>query len=472
MCPTRTMRGARHSARVRTPETRVVPSQAMPAVAARVVPFALAVLITAAGCTLVASRPATSTGLPPPVRVVLPNGVRVVVQEHRASDVTALQLWVRAGGRDETANELGLAHYLEHMLFKGTTSRPTGFIDRDVEGVGGRMNAGTSLDYTYYHVVLPAARTSAAIDLLADISVNASLDTAVLDAEKRVVLEEMRLSEDNPRRHLARRLQEVIFDGHPYGRPVIGTAELIRGLTRETLLAFYRRLYAPEAFTLVVVGPVTPAEVVERARRTLGRIPRSGNMPLPAPVPPSLRPRRLEVARPGTSAYLGLGWLAPRIDHADVAAVDLLITILGQTRTSRLTRTLRDELGLVSSVRSSYSALEAGGAISVTAQMEPANLERAEAQILQEVRRLRDAGVTESERRRAITAAEAQREFASETAEGRAHALGYAETVWRLDAELAYLDRVREVTRTQIQAVAQKYLDPDRYARVAFVPAR
>src|SRR5436309_7101361 len=117
-----------------------------------------------------AGSPITVEG---PTRHVLHNGVRVLVQEYPSSEVVAVQLWVRAGGRDEAASELGLAHYLEHMLFKGTTSRPTGFIDRDVEGVGGRMNAGTSLDYTYYHMVLPAARTGAAIDLLADISVNA-----------------------------------------------------------------------------------------------------------------------------------------------------------------------------------------------------------------------------------------------------------------------------------------------------------
>ena len=429
-------------------------------------------MLVAAGCALLPSTPLPSPGLARPVRHVLSNGVRVIVQEHRASDVVALQLWVRAGGRDEAATELGLAHYLEHMLFKGTTSRPTGFIDRDIEGVGGRMNAGTSLDYTYYHMVLPAGRTSAAIDLLADISVNASLETAVLDAEKRVVLEEMRLSEDNPRRFLARKLHETVFEGHPYGRPVIGTPELVRGLTRETLLAFYRRLYAPEAFTLVVVGPVAPADVIERAERTFGRLPRTGASPLPAPAAPPLRPRRVELERPGTQAYLALGWHAPRIDHADVAAVDLLVTILGQTRTSRLTRTLRDNLKLVNIVSSGYSALEAAGSVSVTAQTDPRNLERVETEILREVVRLRDEGVTEAERRRAITAAEAQHEFASETAEGRAQALGRAETVWRLEDELAYLDRVRTVTRAQIQAAAQKYLDPLRYVRVTFVPAR
>lgn len=447
----------------------VVRWQSMPALAARTLPL-LAALLVAAGCSVVPARTPSGGGLARPVRHVLPNGVRVIVQDHRASDVVALQLWVRAGGRDEAASELGLAHYLEHMLFKGTTSRPGGFIDRDVEGAGGRMNAGTSLDYTYYHMVLPVTRTAAAIDLLADISVNASLETSVLDAEKRVVLEEMRLSEDNPRRFLARKLYEAVFEGHPYGRPVIGTPELVRGLTRETLLGFYRRLYAPEAFALVVVGPVNPTEVIARAERTFGRLPRSGTSPLPAPVTPPLRPRQIEIARPGTQAYLGLGWHGPRIDHADVAAVDLLVTILGQTRTSRLTRALRDDLKLVSSVSSSYGALEAAGTVSVTAQTEPRNLARVETEILREIGRIRDQGVTDAERRRAVTAAEAQYEFGNETAEGRARALGRAETVWRLEDELAYVDRVRTVTRDQIQAAAQKYLDPARYVRITFVP--
>jgi len=135
-------------------------------------------------------------------------------------------------------------------------------------------------------------------------------------------------------------------------------------------------------------------------------------------------------------------------------------------------KTLRDNLKLVNTISSSYSALEAGGSVSVTAQMDPGNLDRVETEIRRQVGRLRDEGVTEAERRRAITAAEAEHEFAKETAEGRAQALGRAETVWRLEDELAYIDRVRTVTRAQIQAAAQKYLDPERYVRLTFVPAR
>src|SRR5262245_18598168 len=155
-----------------------------------------------------------------PVRHVLSNGVRIIIEEHRTSDVVAVQLWVKAGGRDEAANELGLAHYLEHMLFKGTPTRPGRLIDREVEGTGGRMNAGTSLDFTYYHMVLPAHRAVAGVEILADIGVNASLDEPLLEAEKRVVLEEIRLGEDSPMRFLFKKTYESVFEGHPYGRQI------------------------------------------------------------------------------------------------------------------------------------------------------------------------------------------------------------------------------------------------------------
>lgn len=405
-----------------------------------------------------------------PVRHVLPNGVRVVIQEYRSSEVVAVQLWVRAGGRDEAASELGLAHYLEHMLFKGTTTRARGFVDRDVEGVGGRMNAGTSLDFTFYHAVLPAHREIPAIEMLSDISVNSSLDETELELEKKVVIEEMRLSEDTPQRHLVRRLYGMVFDSHTYGRPVLGTADIIRNLSRDTLLAFYRRHYVPESFTLVVVGPVNPTETLRAAERTFGRLPRSGLQRLPASAPVSPEPKRAETQRPGALAYLGLGWLGPKLDHADTPAVDLLVSILGQSRSSRLTQSLRERQALVNSVGSDYSALEAGGVITVTAQLEPANLARAEAEVLNEIRRVREAGVTDAELRRAITRAEAEHAFRMETAEGRARLLGHAETVWRLAEELAYIDRLRLVTTAQVHLAARRYLTPEHYGRLAFVP--
>jgi zinc protease len=432
----------------------------------------LLVFLVTGGCSVSPSSLRATAPSPGPTRHVLPNGIPVIIQEHRASDVVAVQLWVRAGGRDEAPTELGLAHYLEHMLFKGTATRPPGFIERDVEGVGGRINAGTSWDYTFYHTVLPARQGPAAIGMLADVGVNAALEAGLLEAEKQVVLEEMRLNDDNPRRFLVRQLFASVYEAHPYGRPVIGRPELINALTRDTLLSFYRRHYTPEMFALVVVGAVNPDEILRVARATLGSLPRTGTGRLPSPPPPPARSVRVEAVRPGGQAHLGLAWPAPRLDHADTAALDLLVSILGRTKTSRLVASLRERQGLASAIACSLSSMEGGGLLMITAQLEPGQLARAEAEVLSELRRVRDGGVTATELKRAVIAAEVQHEFAIETAEGRARAYGHAETTWRLEEELTYVDRLRSVSAAQVQAVARRYFDLERYARVTLVPPR
>jgi zinc protease len=155
---------------------------------------ALVVALTLAGC---ARTPLRLSPLAGPTREVLANGVVLIALDHRAADVVSLQLWMRVGGRDETPAELGLSHYLEHMLFKGTPSRPPGSIDRLIEGFGGSSNAFTAYDTTHFDVLVPAARVGAAMELLADIAVNASFPPAELEAEKQVVFEEMRVLLDD-----------------------------------------------------------------------------------------------------------------------------------------------------------------------------------------------------------------------------------------------------------------------------------
>ena len=223
----------------------------------------------------------------------------LITQEHRAADVVALQLWLRVGGRDEAPNELGLSHYLEHMLFKGTPTRPPGSIDRLIEGLGGTSNAFTAYDFTHFDVVLPAAHMRAGLDLLADIAVNASFVPAELESEKKVVFEEMNLTEDDPERFLTRRLSEVAFRPHPYGRPILGTRELIQALTREGLSAYYRKRYVPSNMVVVVVGPVTRGAVRPMLDATFGRLRGPSIARAPLPSVPTLGPTsREDVPRP------------------------------------------------------------------------------------------------------------------------------------------------------------------------------
>lgn len=426
------------------------------------------------GCSAPAATAPSSLARPDPLtRLVLDNGLRLIVQDHRASDVVALHLWVGVGGRDEGAAELGFSHFVEHMLFKGTERRGPLFVEREVESVGGRTNAGTSLDYTFYYILLPARRATAGIEILADVAFNSVFDPAELDRERQVVFEEARLGEDNPRSSLVRRLYAQVFAGHPYGRPVLGDEPPLKAATQETLRGYYRRHYAPENMTLVVIGAVDPEEVRAAAARAFGAVPATGYRRQPVPPPPSLAGvRRQEVSRSEKQAYLALGWTAPGLLDPDVYAVDLLVSILGGSRSSRLNQALRERQRLVSTIRAGYSALQTGGIVSVIAQLEPANVATVEAAVLEEIRRLQADGVTEVELQRAITRAEADHAFATETAEGLASVYGRAETVWRLEGELRYLDRLRGVSREEIGEAARRHLRADRYAAVVFAPGR
>jgi zinc protease len=406
-----------------------------------------------------------------PAREVLPNGVVLITQEHRASELVALQLWVRVGGRDEAPSELGLAHYMEHMLFKGTPTRPPGSIDTLIEGLGGTSNAFTSYDYVHYDVVVPADAIQTGAEVLADIAVNASFPPEEIEAEKKVVFEEMNLTEDDPDRYLTRRTTEEAYPAHAYGRPILGTREQVQGLRREMLVDYYRKHYVPGNMVLVVVGAVPRAQVRAVAERTFGRL--QGPPPArrtPPPPGPILRVRAADVPRPEKQAYLGIAWHTAPTGDSDIYAVDLLTYILGDGPASRLNQTLREQRRLVFAIESTYIPRQLSGLVSVMARLEPDKLDAAEAAVLEVVRRVREEGVTEAERQRALVTAESSYAFDIETVEGLARVFGQGETTWTLRDEVEYLTRLRQVTSEQIRAAARRYFRDDNYVRVRFVP--
>jgi zinc protease len=437
--------------------------------------LAAALLLTAcAGSGARSTPPAAGPAdaeLPPPVRQVLRNGMRLIVQDHRAADIVAIYLFIGVGVRHEAPDQLGYAHFQEHMLFKGTDRFGPGYVDRTVEGVGGRSNAVTSFDYTEFHLVVPSDATATGIELLADMAVRSSFAPEEVAREREVIFEEARIEQDNPRSAVVRQLYGLVFAGNPYGRPVLGTRETMQAATQERLRAFNRRYYVPENMTLVVAGPVSPVTVRGIVDRTFGRLPASGYRPAPAPAPrPLAGGARRTVERPEQQAHLALGWPAPRSDDSNGDAVDLLTTILAGTESSRLAQRLRDRERLVSTVTMSYAALIGGGIVSLRAELEAKDLERVERIVLEEIARIQETGPTEEERRLAVTKFEAQHAFDTETSEGLAYAYGLAETTWTLEAELRYVDRLRRVTREQIRDAARRYLSRTDYARLAFVP--
>ncbi len=436
----------------------------------------LAAVALATGCAGSSARsgrlpPAADAELPPPVRSVLRNGMRLIVQDHRASDIVAIYLFVGVGTRHETADQLGYAHFQEHMLFKGTDKFGPGHVDRVVEGVGGRSNAVTSFDYTTFYLILPTEATATGVQLLADMAFRSTFAPDEVAREREVIFEEARIEQDNPKTAIVRQLYGMVFAGHPYGRPVLGTRETMMAATQERLRAFNRRYYTPENMTLVVAGPVEASAVRTMVDRSFGQMGTTGYRPTPLSPPRPLGGTvRRTTERPEQQAHLALGWQAPRSDDPNGDALDLVTTILAGTESSRLARRLRDEERLVSSVTMSYAALVGGGIASLRADLEAKDVDRVEQIVLEEIAKIQESGPTEEERRLAVTKFESQHAFDTETSEGLAYAYGLAETTWTLEAELRYVERLRRITREQIRDAARRYLSRTDYARLAFVP--
>ena len=408
-----------------------------------------------------------------PVKEVLPDGLTLLVQEHRSSDIVAVYLWVGTGVRYEKPDGLGYAHFQEHMLFKGTDTFGPGYIDRTVEGEGGRSNAFTSFDYTTFQIQVPSDGLRKALELLEAMAFRSTFEPKEIDAERQVIFEESRIETDTPKSAIIRQLYGLVFPNHPYGRPVLGTPETMNAADRQKLQAFNKQYYTPENMVLVVVGPVDPKAVRSMVDATFGKRPRTGFVPPPTPPLTPLKGIVCKtVERPEQQAQFAIGWQAPRLSNPDSFALDLVATILGGTESSRLTKTLRDSERLVAGISVSNSSMQLSGIFYVQAQLEAADLDKVKDRILEELARLEKDGPTEEERQLAVTKAESEHAFAYETSDGVAAAYGITQLTGNLDDELRYVDRLRAVTNDQIRDAARKYLPLADYACISFVPGK
>jgi zinc protease len=279
------------------------------------------------------------------------------------------------------------------MLFKGTDTFGPGFIDRTVEGQGGRSNAFTSFDYTTFQILVPVDGTRKALELLEAMAFRSTFDPKEIDAERQVIFEESRIETDTPKSAIIRQLYGLVFPNHPYGRPVLGTPETMNAANREKLKAFNQQYYTPENMVLVVVGPIDPKAIRAMVDATFGKRPKTGYAPPPTPPLSPLKGVICKtVERPEQQAQLALGWQAPSLANPDSFALDLVATILGGSESSRLPKTLRDGERLVSGISVSNSSMQLAGIFYVQAQLEAADVEKAKQRILEELERLEKEG--------------------------------------------------------------------------------
>jgi zinc protease len=387
----------------------------------------------------------------------LSNGVTAIVKENHRAPVVAVQVWVQAGSVYETEKEKGITHLIEHMIFKGTEKRGPGEVAKEIESVGGSINAYTSLDYTVYHCIVPKQFMKKAMDVLCDAVFHSSFDPEELEREKKVVLEEIRMRDDRPKARLSRLLMETAYKTHPYGFPVIGYPETVESFGRKDILAYMERRYRPSQIAVVVVGDVEASQVMPVIQDTFGSVTEKEPQEFIYPSEPRQdSPRIAMEAMEIQEGYLAVAFSGlPDFNAPDVPALDVLSALLGKGESSRLTSSLRNRLELVHSI-DAVSLTPAGpGIFEITASLDPEKIREALSQIFREIFLLKNEKIIEKELERAKVQVETDFVYSQETMEGEARKLGVFETLSRdPHAEKFYLEKVREVTAQDVQRVA------------------
>ncbi len=407
---------------------------------------------------------------------VLENGLKVLLLEEHKAPVVTVHVWYRIGARNEQPGATGLSHFLEHMMFKGTSKVGPGQFSKTVQKNGGRDNAFTSDDYTGYFETFASDRFELALELEADRVRGLLLDAKEVESEKKVIMEERRLrTDDDPVSALRETMEAVAFQVHPYRQPVIGWMSDLEALTREDLVRHYNTYYLPNNAVLIVVGDFKSDELLPKIRRVFGAIPRGPEPPKVRAVEPEQRgERRLVLKKEAELPFVFMGYHVPDLKHSDNFALEVLAYILSGGKSARIYKSL---------VYDKQLALFAGGGydresidpnlFSFYASVMPGKTaEEVERALTAEIERLKGDIVPDRELEKAKNQIEAGFLLGQDSVFNLARQLAEYEIVAGWRTWEAYLPGIRAVKAEDLQRVAKTYLTPDNQTVAVLIPTK
>ena len=404
---------------------------------------------------------------------ILPNGLAVIVQEDHSAPVASVQAWCATGSIDEDQHlGAGLSHILEHMLFKGTKTRSTNEIAQKIQDVGGYINAYTSFDRTVFWIDVPKDGVTTALEILADAMMNSTLPPEEYQKEQEVIRREFAMGMDDPDRVAGLLLFATAYQVHPYRFPVIGELAVYNQLTREQVMQYYQTRYVPNNLTFVVVGDVDAKKIRQQLSDLFQSYPEKSLKPVfVPPEPPQLGRREAHHEFATELTHLSLAWHIPEVTNPDVPALDLLSTILGDGRSSRLYRRVREETGLAFHISAFSYTPGDPGLFGVDATLDPKKREAAEQLALRIIDEVKQIGVTAEELQKAKKITLSHHLGALTTMRGQASDIG---SNWLLTRDLNfsrhYLDAVQKVTLDDIKRVATTYLTENNLTVISLNP--
>jgi zinc protease len=395
----------------------------------------------------------------------LSNGMTIIA-EQLPVDAVNFNLWLNVGSVLESDAINGMAHFLEHMIFKGTDRLKSGEFEQRIEARGAVTNAATSQDYTHYYITTAPQDFADLAPLQLDVLLNPAIPADGFDRERHVVLEEIRRSDDNPRRRNYQRLVEMGFDKLPYNRPVLGPSHVIEGLKPEQMQAFHQQWYHPSAVTAVAVGNLPVDQLIAIVEKSLDTVGWSAKTATDRPHDFAIDPVYSDIIRQEyedpslQQARLMLMWRVPGlVDLQETYALDIIANLLSQGRTARLVQDLREKRGLVSGVNASNMSYQYQGLFTLSATLPTENLEIVETALLEHIQQLQQDLVNPKDLEKICTQVANQFIFGNETPSDRANLYGYYHALMGdLTPAFSYTDRIRSITPEAIRQAAQKYL--------------
>lgn len=403
----------------------------------------------------------------------LPNGQTLIVQEVRNNPIVTIDTWIKTGSINETDSNSGVAHFLEHLFFKGTKKHPAGEFDKILESKGAIINAATSKDFTHYYITIPSAYFDTALDLHADMLMNPQIPRKELEQERKVVLEEIAKDINTPAKKVYNNLNEMLYSHHPYKRKVIGTADVISTIRREEILEYFNNFYGPSNMVTVIVGDIDTASAIEKVTKAF-------NLEYKKTVKkhfrkefPLFTPKRKTEYLDTQSGYIMIGFRSVDINDNDVFALDVLAEVLGGGKASRFYRNIKEQKGLAYSISASNGSYKEDGIFYINANYTPINAEKIEKAIFDEIAHIQKYGITEEELNTAKKMIEQDTYYSRESTSNISSELGYIYTLTN-SSELYenYIDNIKKVSSADVKRAAQRFLGENKSAISIALPKK
>lgn len=401
----------------------------------------------------------------------LDNGQTVVIQEVRNNPIVTIDTWIKTGSIDEDDSNNGVAHFLEHLFFKGTKNHESGEFDQILETKGAITNAATSKDFTHYYVTIPSKDFDLAMELHGDMMLHPLIPRNEMEKERKVVLEEINKDLVSPTRILQENLNSMMYTTHPYKRKVIGRSDVIETITRDQVLNFYNAHYSPSNMITIVVGDVDTNHALERIKEVFNAEYKKQTKTI-YPKESQLTSQQKKVEYIKTeSGYMVIGFRGTPINDNDSYALDVLSTILGDGRSSVLNQVLKEKKRLAFSVDAGNSTFRDDGIFYISANFEPEKCKQVQSAIFDEIKNIQDKGVSDEQLSLAKNIIERNTYYSRESITNIATEIGYTMALTN-DIKFydTYLDKIKSVSKDEVKRVANKYLGENRSAVSIILP--